>query len=61
MPRPIPVRRPAETTTVALGLAVLLARVLGLDDQDALTVAVAVVAAAPAAVTWLVTRRRSRP
>lgn len=52
--------RPAETGGVAAAVALLIARLAGLDD-DAVTIALAtVVGFVPAAITWLVVTARGR-
>ena len=48
-------RRPAETATpIAMAVAMLLGRALGVDDPDVIGYIAIVVAFVPAAVTWLV-------
>ena len=52
-------RRPAETATpVAMALAVLIARIFGVDDADTVGYIAIVVGFVPAAVTWGVNLRR---
>lgn len=59
MPRPrIITRRPAEVTTGAAGLGVLIAYALGIDDATVVVALGAVVAALPAVVTGVVEWRR---
>jgi hypothetical protein len=50
----LPARRPAETTAVAAAMALLLARLFGVDDADVITALAIVVGFIPAAVTWVV-------
>jgi hypothetical protein len=46
--------RPAETSGVASALALLIARVLGVDDVDTVTAIAIVIGFVPAGVTWAV-------
>lgn len=50
--------RPAETTAAASALALLAARLLGVDDVDTVTALAIVIGGIPAVVTWLVELRR---
>ena len=47
-------RRPAETSTAAGALAVLVGYVLGIRDPEVLVALTVVLGTVPAAVTWLV-------
>lgn len=52
-------RRPAETATpVAMAVAMLLARVTGVDDPNTIAYVAIVVGFVPAGITWLVTTVR---
>lgn len=51
--------RPAETGGVAAALALLVARLIGIDDADAIVALGVVVGFVPAAITWLVVTIRS--
>lgn len=53
-------RRPAESTGVAGALALLAARLLGVDDADTIMALAIVVGFIPAAVTWIVSTLRKR-
>lgn len=53
MTKNLPSRRPAETSAVAAALALLIARLLGVDDADTVTALAIVIGFVPAAVTWL--------
>jgi hypothetical protein len=52
---PVVSNRPAETGAVAAALALLLARILGVDDVDTVTALAIVIGFLPAGITWLVT------
>lgn len=56
--------RPAETGAVASALALLIARIAGVNDVDTVTAIAIVIGFIPAAVTWIVTltqpKRRKR-
>ena len=53
-------KRPAETATpVAMVVALLIAKLLGVEDADTVAYLAVVVAFVPAAVTWLVELVRS--
>lgn len=54
-------RRPAETTTAAGALAVLLGYVLGIRDPEVLVALTVVLGAIPGVVTWAVGLRRGAP
>jgi hypothetical protein len=54
----LPARRPAESAAIGSAAALLVARLLGVDDADTVTALAIVIGAIPAAVTWLVTLRR---
>lgn len=54
----IAARRPAESATAAGGLALLIAYALGVDEPALILAGAGVLAAVPAAVTWLVELRR---
>lgn len=47
--------RPAETGGVAAALALLVARIAGIDDINTVTAIAIVIGFIPAAVTWVVT------
>lgn len=51
---PDPRHRPAETGAAALAFAVLIARLLGVDDVDTVTAIAIVIAFVPGAITWIV-------
>ena len=53
--------RPAETVASASAIALLLARLLGVDDADTVTAIAVVIGLVPAGVTWLVELRRRPP
>lgn len=56
-----PKDRPAETMTVAAGVAYLIAYVLGaLEDKTLLVALAVVIAAVPGAVTWAVVTFRGK-
>jgi hypothetical protein len=46
--------RPAESLSVAGAVAILAARLLGVDDPDTIVAMAVVVGAMPAGFTWLV-------
>jgi hypothetical protein len=50
--------RPAETSGLAAAFAVLIGYVLGIDDPAVIAALAVAVGVIPAAVTWLVVRRR---
>jgi mannose/fructose/N-acetylgalactosamine-specific phosphotransferase system component IIC len=50
----LPARRPAETVTLAGGVAVLIAYFAGIDDPEVVVAMATVVAALPALVTFIV-------
>jgi hypothetical protein len=52
-------RRPAETAGIASALAVLVAKLLGVDDSDVIVALAVVIGFIPAAITFVVelTRR----
>jgi hypothetical protein len=50
--------RPAETGGVAAAVALLIARVAGVDDVGTVTAIAIVIGFIPAAVTWSVTLRK---
>jgi len=53
--------RPTETATpVVVAVAVLLAKLIGVDDPDTIFYMTIVLAFVPAAVTWLVVLLRKR-
>lgn len=52
--------RPAETTTAAGALAVLIGYVVGLRDPEVLVALTVALGAVPGAVTWLVETVRGR-
>jgi hypothetical protein len=47
-------RRPAETTSLAAALALLLARLLGQHDANVIVAMTVVIGGIPAGVTWLI-------
>lgn len=51
-------RRPAETGGVAGALALLICRLLGVDDADTIVALGIVLGFVPAAITWAVELRR---
>ena len=51
--------RPAETGGVAAAVALLVSRVLGVDDVDTLTALAVVIGFIPSAITWVVEFRRA--
>lgn len=61
-PEPVNIvrRRPTETAGAAGALAVLLVRMLGLEDPDLIVALTVVLGAVPAGVTWMVELARSR-
>lgn len=48
--------RPAETGGVAASLALLVCRLLGVDDADTIVALGIVIGFIPAAITWVVSR-----
>lgn len=53
--------RPAETATpVAMAVAMLIAKLIGVSDVDTVAYLAVVVAFVPAAVTWIVNTVRGR-
>lgn len=52
--------RPAETGAVASALALLIARIAGVNDVDTVTAIAIVIGFIPAAVTWIVTLKGKR-
>jgi hypothetical protein len=56
--RTIVKQRPAETTTLASAVAVLIAYVLGLDEPEVVLALAVVLGFVPAVVTWVVEMRR---
>ena len=50
-------QRPAETSGVAASIALLICRLLGVDDADTIVALGIVVGFVPAAVTWVVNLR----
>lgn len=55
----LPSRRPAETFTVVAALALLIGRLLGIDDPDVITALSVVLGFLPTAITWIVSTVRS--
>lgn len=55
-----PKTRPAEASGVAAALALLICRVVGVEDADTIVALGIVVGFVPAAVTWLVELRRKQ-
>lgn len=53
--------RPAETGGVAAAVALLISRLLGVDDVDTVVALGVVVGFVPAGITWLVTLIRPTP
>lgn len=51
-----PTERPAETGAIAAAIALLVGKLLGVDDPDTLTALGIVVGFVPAAITWCVER-----
>lgn len=52
---------PAETTAVAAALALLLGRLLGVDDVETVTALAVVIGFIPAVVTYIVNASRRAP
>lgn len=52
--------RPAETGGVASAVALLIARIAGVDDIDTVTALAIVVGFVPAAVTWIVNLKEKK-
>lgn len=52
--------RPAETGAVASALALLIARIAGVNDVDTVTAIAIVIGFIPAAVTWIVTLKQPK-
>jgi hypothetical protein len=52
--------RPAETGGVTAALALIVARVAGVDDVGVITALAVVIGFIPAAITWLVVTIRGR-
>lgn len=55
-----PTNRPTEWTALAAAGAFLIARALGVDNDQTMTEIVVVLGFVPAVVTWLVTLKRGR-
>lgn len=58
MTTPTPARRPAETGSLAGAAAILVGRLVGIDDPNTLVALTVILGFVPAAITWLVTLRR---
>lgn len=54
-------RRPAETGTAAMALAVVIAYLFGVTDEGVIVALAVVVGATPAAITWVVATLRREP
>lgn len=59
-PSSLAARRPAETTAAASAVALLVARLLGVEDADTITALAIVIGLVPTGVTWLVETLRAR-
>lgn len=53
-------RRPAEVTTAALALAIVVAYIVGLRDNGVIFALAIVLGGTPAAITWFVNTIRTR-